>query len=200
MPVKKVSLDEIVGLERYEQMRPEFRRRIIALKKHRRVAVGDRVTFVFENHDTMLFQIQEMLHAEHIVDVDKIRDELDVYNALIPDAGELSATMLIEITDSAHIREELVSLIGIDEAVRLEIGDPNSGGFVLPGCFEAGRSKEDKLSAVQYVRFGFQPGARAAFLAASQPVRLIIDHPRYRHSTAIEGAVRASLARDLEAA
>ncbi len=198
--MKKVSLDEIVGLERYEKIRPEFRRRIIELKKHRRVAVGDRVTFVFENHDTMLFQIQEMLHTEHIVDVDKIRDELEVYNALIPDTGELSATMFIEITDSARIREELVSLIGIDEAVRLEIGDPNAGGFTLPGRFEGGRSKEDKLSAVQYVRFGLQSAARAAFLDGTQPVRLVIDHPRYRHSGPIDGAVRASLARDLETA
>src|SRR5262245_44067824 len=108
----KVSLDEVMGLERYEQARPVFRARIIALKKNRRVSVGDRVTFVFENHDTMLFQIQEMLRAEHIVDLDRVRDEIEVYSALIPNAGELSATMLIEITEMEHIREELVRLMG----------------------------------------------------------------------------------------
>ena len=197
--MKKVTLDEIVGLERYAQLRPEFRRRIIALKKDRRVAVGDRITFVFENHDTMLFQIQEMLHTEHIVDVDKIRDEIDVYNALIPDAGELSATMLIEITETGRIRDELVALIGIDEAVRLEIGDPAAGGFTVGAQFEGGRSKEDKLSAVQYVRFALDAAARRAFIAGTEPVQLIIDHPRYRHRAAITGAVRQSLARDLEA-
>ena len=85
--MKKVTLDEIAGLERYAQLRPEFRRRIIELKKARRVPVGDRVTFVFENHDTMLFQIQEMLHAERIVDVDKIRDETEVYKRAHPRAG-----------------------------------------------------------------------------------------------------------------
>jgi len=191
--VKKVELDEILGLERYEQARPEFRRRIIDLKKHRRVAVGDRITFVFENHDTMLFQIQEMVRAERIVDIDRIRDELDVYNALIPNPGELSATMLIEITEGADIRAQLVRLIGVDKAVRLEIGDR-----AIPAEFEGGRSKEDKLSAVQYVRFLLDDAARAAFVSGTQPIRLIIDHLNYRHATTIEGAVRASLGRDLE--
>ena len=193
--MRKVSLDEIQGLERYEQARPEFRRRIIDLKKHRRVAVGDRVTLVFENHDTMLFQVQEMLRAEHIVDLDRVRDELEVYNALVPDPGELSATLLIEITDADEIRPELVRLIGIDEALRLEIGDR----FVVPGQFEPGRSKEDKLSAVQYVRFVLDEAARVAFVSGAAPVRLVIDHPNYRHAATIDDAVRASLAVDLRA-
>lgn len=193
--MKKVTLDEVMGLQRYEEERPAFRRRIIAMKKHRRVAVGDRVTFVFENHDTMLFQIQEMVRAEQIVDLDKVRAELEVYNALIPDAGELSTTMLIEITDSNQMREDLVSLIGIDEAVRLEIGP-----HVIHGQFEAGRSTADKLSAVQYVRFALDAAARAAFIRGAEPVRLVIDHPNYRHAAVVDAPVRASLAKDLETA
>lgn len=191
--MQKVVLDEIQGLERYEQSRDELRRRIIDLKKHRRVSVGDRVTLVFENHDTMLFQIQEMVRAERIVDMDKVRDEIEVYNAVVPDPGELSATFLIEITESDRIRDDLLSLLGIDEAVRIEIGDR----CVIRGQFEAGHSKEDKLSAVQYVRFVFDDAARAAFVGGSEPVRLVIDHPNYRHAATITGAVRASLAEDL---
>lgn len=198
--MNKVSLDEILGVERYEQVRPQLRQRLIDLKKDRRVAVGDRITFVFENHDTMLFQIQEMVRAEHMVDLDKIREEIAVYNELIPDGSELSSTMLIEITGSDQIREELVQLIGIDEAVRMEIGDPACGGFTIPGLFEGGHSKEDKLSAVQYVRFRLDPGARAAFINPNEPVRLVIDHPHYHHSTPIKDGVRRSLTRDLEAA
>jgi hypothetical protein len=137
-----------------------------------------------------------MVRAEHIVDLDRVRDELDVYNALIPDSGELSATMLIEITESDRIREQLVRLIGIDEAVSMKIGDR----FGIRGRFETGRSKEDKLSAVQYVRFAFDPEQRAAFVRGEEPVRLVIDHPNYREQAAIEGEVRESLARDLEAA
>jgi hypothetical protein len=193
--MKKVTLDEVMGLERYEQARDESRRRIIALKKHRRVAVGDQVTFVFENHDTMWFQIHEMLRAEHLSDLDRVRDELEVYNALIPEAGELSATMLIEITEESRIRERLVSLIGIDEAVTMEIGD----GLRVRGEFEAGRSKEDKLSAVQYVRFHFDDAARRVFAEGKQPVRLVINHPNYRHEAIIDDAVRRSLAQDLAA-
>lgn len=196
--MKKVTLDEIMGLERYEQARAECRQRIIALKKQRRVSVGDQVTFVFENHDTMWFQIHEMLRAEHISDLDRVREELEVYNALIPEPGELSATMLIEITEESEIRKRLVSLIGIDEAVTMEIGA--APPVRIRGTFEAGRSKEDKLSAVQYVRFPFSDAARRAFLDPTQPVRLIIDHPNYRHECVIDDAVRRSLAQDLEAA
>jgi hypothetical protein len=194
--MKKVTLDEIMGLERYEQARDACRQRIIALKKHRRVSVGDQVTFVFENHDTMWFQIQEMLRAERLSDVDRVREEIEVYNALIPDPGELSATMLIEITEESQIRERLVRLIGIDQAVTMNVGN----GVLVRAEFEEGRSKEDKLSAVQYVRFCFSDAARRAFLDRNQPVRLIIDHPNYRHQAVLDGALRDSLAQDLVAA
>jgi hypothetical protein len=191
--MRKVTLDEIMGLERYERIRDEFRRRIIDLKKNRRVSVGDHITFVFENHDTVLFQIQEMLRAEHITDIDKIRFELDTYNTLIPDEGELSATMLIEITELSQIRPALVRLIGIEKAVTLHIGDQ----FVTPGVFEPGRSKEDNLSAVQYVRFPFVPEARAVFKDEQQEVRLVIDHPNYQAQAVLSPAVRHALAAEL---
>jgi hypothetical protein len=190
--MNKVTLDEIMGPERYEQVREDFRRQIIALKKLRRAPVGDRVTFVFENHQTVLFQIQEMLRAERITDLDKVRFEVDVYNDLIPDAGELSATMLIEITEQERIRSELVRLIGIDKAVSLRIGDQ----FVIPALFEAGRSKEDNLSAVQYVRFTLSPAAQAAFRDEQQPVRLVIDHANYQAHAEFSPATRRSLAAD----
>jgi hypothetical protein len=190
--MKQVTLDEIVGLERYEEIRPEFRRRIIEMKKSRRVPVGDRVTFVFESHDTMLFQIQEMLRAEHIVDIEAIREELEVYNALVPGPGELSSTMFIEITESDMIRESLLRFTGVEKTVSIRVGERR-----IAGEFEGGRSKEDKLSAVQYVRFAFDDEARAAFVAGQEPVRLVIDHPHYRHEAAIEGSVREALRGDL---
>lgn len=190
--MRLVSLDDITGLGRYEAIRDEFRRRIIQLKRARRVSVGDRVTFVFENFDTVLFQIQEMLRAESIGDLDKVREEIAVYNELIPAPGELSSTMLIEITQEEDIRAELVRLIGIDECVRLEVGEHR-----IAGVFEGGRSKEDKLSAVQYVRFAFDDAARRAFLDPQIAARLVIEHTSYRASTPIDGAVRQSLSLDL---
>lgn len=190
--IRPVTLDDIVGLERYEAIRDDLRRRVIALKQHRRVSVGDEVTFVFENHATMLFQIQEMLRAERITDLDGVRDELAVYNGLLPLPGQLSATMLIEITEHADIAARLVQLIGIDEAVRFEIGDA-----AVAGEFEPGRSTEEKLSAVQYVRFSLPPPLRTAFRDETVPVRLRIDHPNYRAATVIDGGIRRSLAEDL---
>jgi hypothetical protein len=194
--IRPVTLDDVVGLDRYEARRHEIRRRIIELKRARRVSVGPEVTFVFENHDTVYFQIQEMLRAERITDLDAVREELAVYNALLPLPGELSATMLIEITEQHHIADRLLAFVGIDEAVWLQVGTDHR----IAAAFEPGRSREDKLSAVQYLRFVLPPAARRAFLDAAVPVQLMIDHRNYRAQRPIEGSTRASLSADLRAA
>jgi hypothetical protein len=191
--MQKVTLDEIIGAERYEKIRDDFRRRVIELKQRRRVSVGDRISLVFENHETVLFQIQEMLRAERITDIDKIRFEVDTYNELIPGDGELSSTLLIEITEQDQIRPELVKLIGLDKAVSLRIGER----FTIPGVFEGGRSAEDNLSAVQYVRFFLPPEARAAFREGKEEVRLVIAHPNYHVQVQLPLATRQSLAAEL---
>ncbi len=191
--MRKLTLDDIVGLPRYEQIRNDFRRRIIEMKRKRRVAVGDRITFVFENRDTVLFQIQEMLRAERITDIDRVREEIEVYNPLIPEEGELSSTMLIEITEQEKIRAQLSRLIGIDRCVAFVLGN----GLRVPGEFEPGRSREDKLSAVQYVRFRFGAEARRAFMDAAVPAVLAIEHPNYRARAAVDGEVRSALREDL---
>src|SRR5215467_260530 len=108
--MRSVTLEDVAGLARYAEMRGDVRKRIIELKRPRRISVGDKVSFVFENFDTVLFQIQEMLHAERIVDLDRVREEIAVYNQLMPGKNELSATMLIEITDQARVEEELERL------------------------------------------------------------------------------------------
>lgn len=187
-----VTLDEIIGLSRYEEVRSDIRRRIIELKKRRRVVVGDKVSFVFENHDTVWFQIQEMLRAEHIVDLDRVREEIELYNTLLPGPQELSATMFLEITDMSRVREELLRFRGIDECVRLELGSHS-----LRAVFEPGRAKEDKLSAVQYVRFICPPQAPALLRDPSVDAKLVVDHVNYRASAVIPQEVRDSLAADL---
>jgi hypothetical protein len=193
--IRPVTLDDVVGLERYEEIRVDLRRRVIALKRNRRVPVGGEVTFVFENHSTVFFQIQEMLRAERITDLDAVRDELTVYNGLLPRPGELSATMLIEITRAEEAVTRLNELLGIDECVRLEIGADQ----VVPATFEEGFSKEDKLSAVQYVRFALSEAQQNSFRRAAVTARLVIDHRNYRATTLLEGDVRASLMDDLSA-
>src|SRR5574341_953144 len=100
--MKKIVLNDILGFAAYEKIRPEFRQEIIEKKKNRRVSVGDQISLVFENRDTVIFQIQEMLRAEKITDLDKIREEIAVYNEFIPNPGELSATLFIEIEDRSE--------------------------------------------------------------------------------------------------
>ena len=191
--MRKIELEDIMGPSAYERVREDFRRRIIELKKVRRIAVGNKVSLVFENRDTVIFQIQEMVRAEKISDLDKIREEIEVYNGLIPESGELSATLFLEIEDQSHIREELLKFLGIDEVVFLKIGDRHS----IHAKFEQGHSKEDKISAVQYVKFPFTQEQIQAFATGQENASLLIDHPNYRAGVTIEPEVRKSLARDL---
>jgi hypothetical protein len=191
--MNKVVLSEILDIAQYEKARDGFRRRIIELKKRRRLPVGPMVTFVFENHDTVLFQIQEMMRAERIVEEKAIQHEIDTYNQLLPGENELAATMLIELPDPARIRDEITKFHGVNtgEATYLQIGEDR-----LPGVFDAGQSDDRRISAVQYVRFRFNDAQRASFVRGAQKVWLVIDHPNYRHSAPIEGVIREELAKD----
>ena len=191
--MKKVVLEDILGFAAYEKVRQEFRQDIIEKKKQRRVAVGDKISMVFENRDTVIFQIQEMLRAEKIGDLDKIREEIAVYNELIPNTAELSATMFLEIEDQSRLRDDLLKFLGIDEAVSLKVGS-----HVVPARFEEGRSKDDKISAVQYLRFPFDSAAQAAFVGGKK-AELVIDHPNYRVKVLLTPEVQKSLAEDLAA-
>jgi hypothetical protein len=189
--MKKVALEDVLGVAAYEKVREQHRQRIIELKQRRRVAVGDKVTLLFENRDTVIFQIQEMVRAEKIGDLDKIREEIEVYNELIPGPRELSATLFLEIEDRANLRDDLLKFLGIDEAVYFNVGSHR-----IHARFEPGRSKEDKISAVQYIRFLFSESAVQAF-AHGEKAELAIEHPNYKASAVIESATRQSLLEDL---
>jgi hypothetical protein len=190
--MNKINLDDIMGFAAYEKVRERFRQRVIELKKKRRVAVGDKVSLVFENRDTVIFQIQEMMRAEKITDPDKIREEIEVYNGLIPKPGELSATLFLEIEDQSRLRDDLLKFLGVDEAVFIEVGARK-----IQARFEEGRSKEDKISAVQYVKFPFTADDRAAF-AGSAEATLSIEHPNYQARVRLEAETRESLLADLQ--
>jgi hypothetical protein len=175
-----------------------MRARIIALKKNRRVPVGDHLTFLFENRDTVLFQIQEMIRTERIVEAARIQDELDAYNALIPGAGELSATLFIEIPGLMHmgpeeVRRTVNRFQGLDErGVSLRVGE-----FDLPARFEAGHSSEEKMAAVHYLRFLVPEEARLALADPGQRSRLVVDHPQNPGERDLPPETRAELLKDL---
>jgi hypothetical protein len=190
--VKPLGPADLLDLIAYERERERTRARIIELKRPRRIAVGPELTFVFENRDTVWFQIQEMLRAERLVDAAPIQAELDIYNELIPAPHSLCATLMIEIPELGRIREMLDRLIGIDEHVFLDIG-PQS----VRAAFDPKQFEQDRIAAVQYVRFALGPELAARFQDPSAAAALRVDHPNYAHRTPIEGISRASLARDL---
>lgn len=196
----KIELTDVLNFFEYEKVRAEMRGRVIDLKRVRRVPVGQHLSFVFENGDTVLFQIQEMCRVERITADARIQDEIDVYNALLPGPGELSATLFIELTDKAQVQAVLDRFIGIDAGgidagptVWIQVGKD----FALPGEFETGHSDEEKgkLSAVHFVRFAFPPEAVRAF--ASSPVHLVVDHPALRARVELPAGTKAQLLQDL---
>jgi Protein of unknown function (DUF3501) len=191
--MKPLTPADVLDVLAYEKTRETALARIIALKRPRRIPVGPELTFIFENRDTVWFQVQEMIRTERIVQDQAIQHELDVYNALLPDADGLSATLMIDIPERDRIRATLDRLIGIDEHVFLDVGERSVRARFDPKQFE-----QDRISAVQYVRFALGPELAARFRDPKIPVALRVEHPSYRHHTPIEGESRASLSADLD--
>src|SRR5262245_15919087 len=188
-----LSLDDIKNLHDYELERPEFRARVIETKKRRRVPLGPLMSMVFENRDTVRFQVQEMVRVERIVQPDRVQEELDVYNELLPDAGEIAATLFIEVAEADRVRPVLDSFVGLDEPGKLvlEVGEQ-----VYPASFAAGQSREDRISAVHYVRFALGEEGRRA-LARCEPARLEVSHVGYHAVAPLPAETVRELVADL---
>ena len=191
--MKKLTRHDIFLNEEYLKEREERRKIIIALKRNRRVQVGPRLSVTFENRETIRYQIQEMMCVERIQDEEKIQFEIDTYNSLIPEPGNLSATMFIEIQDMNLIKAILEKLQGLDQTgvVLLKLGSDE-----IPAEFEPGHSKEDRISAVHYVTFRFTPEQRKRFI--SSPVEIQVRHPEYAASAALTEDQRNEIGNDLK--
>jgi hypothetical protein len=191
----KLTLDDIADLRAYEREREEFRDHVIALKKRRRVSVGPVVTLVFENRDTVRFQVQEMARAERMLTDEAIQSELDIYNPLVPEPGQLAATLFIELTSKDDLEQWLPKLVGIERSLELRIGD----GMVVPSTPEdahAAQLTRDEITAsVHYVYFRLTDEQVAAF--AHGPVELAVIHPSYPEVTVLSDETRAELLDDL---
>lgn len=192
--MKMLTREDVLPREDYERQREQFRSRIIALKQRRRISVGPLITLIFENRETLRFQTQEMIRVEHILDPHKIQDELDVYNALMPGGGELSATLLIEITEQERMKEWLDVFMGLDHGETLAI---RTGGEQVFGEFEGGHSHETKISAVHFVRFRPTPSMTAAFADLRQSVMLTVHHREYHAEVPVPGSMREEWLSDL---
>lgn len=189
--MKPLTLEDIESIEAYEAERSEVRRRIIALKKVRRATLGPRVSVVFENRDTMKFQIQEMCRIERITEEPLIQQEIDVYNDLLPSGPAIGATLLIELVQEDDMPKILQELSGLEETVWLRFG-----GHEIQAEAELGRSTEEKTSSVHYLTFRFTPETRIV-LSEAPVVVLATEHPNYRFSTELSRETVASLVNDL---
>lgn len=186
-----VEVAEIRNIAEYELERKALRPRVIALKDRRRVRVGAHMTFLFENRDTVRYQIQEMMRIERIVEPAAIRHEVDTYNELIPFRGELSASLLIEYDSPEERLVALHDLAGLEDHVWIAVAD-------LPPArarFDTRQISTRRLSAVQYVKFPLTPEMRSRWRQGS---RLVIDHPKYQAETALTLQQLDELAGDFE--
>jgi hypothetical protein len=193
--MQKLTTADIKDMRAYERERDDFRRSIIDLKRRRRVALGTLMSMVFENTDTMRWQVQEMARAERMLRDEQIAHEVDTYNQLIPDAGQLSATLLLELTNDEQLREWLPKLVGIQRSILIAVADlePVRG----EAQDEERLTREETTASVHFLKFTFTPEQVRAF--ADGPVRIVVDHPQYREETELSDDQRKELAGDLQA-
>jgi hypothetical protein len=195
--VKPLVLEDIVDREKYVELRPSYRAAVIDYKRSRRLAVGENITLLFEDHETLRFQVQEMVWVEGIALPEKIQHEIDTYNELMPADHELSATLFIEITEAAEIRAALDQLIGVDEHVSLIVGEEREA-IEITARFDPKQMEEDRISAVQYIKFAFDEDAQRLFCDPRRPAHVRVSHPNYRREAEIPPITRDSLIRTLQ--
>jgi hypothetical protein len=182
--VRPVRREELVDWQTWaEERRPAEIDGILAVKAARRVHVGDTLTLLFENRDTIRYQVQEMLRVERIVKESDVRHELETYNELLGGEGELGCVLLVEIVEEDERDQKLRRWLDLPETLWLELDD---GTRVRPRVDE--RQRSDRLSSVQYLKFP---------VAGRTPVAAGCDHPELRARTELSPETRRALEQDL---
>jgi hypothetical protein len=190
--MRPIERNEVLPIGEYETIRERFRSRVIDEKRPRRVRVGEHISVVFENRDSVLLQIQEMLRTERITSEHGILHEIATYNDLIPGEGELSLTLFVEIPDRALRDQMLVDLAGLEESVALEV---DGARFLAAGKREG--AVEGRTTAVHYLKVTLSPEARAAIQARAAKAAIVIEHPRCAERTDLGRPTLEGLAQDL---
>jgi hypothetical protein len=197
--MKPIARDEILGLAEYERIREHFRTRVIAEKKARRVALGPKLSLVFENRDTVLLQIQEMLRTERITREGAIQHEIDTYNELVPGEGQLSATLLIEIPDKEERDAFLVAAAGIEKHLWLATGTRRVGS-VAPAREGA---VDGRTTAVHYLKFTLPPALVQALKGGANGeatlthLEIVVDHAAYQARVVLPVEALLAIGQDL---
>lgn len=191
---RKLTLADIADVRAYERERDAFRAHVIELKRRRRVHLGTVVTVVFENRDTMRFQVQEMARVERLDTDQAIQDELDVYNPLIPEPAQLCATLFLELTSAEQMREWLPKLVGIERSLVFRLPDGSAVPCAVEAAHASQLTRENVTAAVHFVEFRFTPEQVAAFVDG---VVLAVDHPAYQEAVELGPVTVAELRTDL---
>jgi hypothetical protein len=174
---RKLELSDILDLRAYERVRDERRVEIIEIKRRRRVHLGTVVTLMFENRATMQSQIHEMMRAEKVVSDEQVLEELHAYNPLIPEAGQLSATLFIELTTSEQMLEWLPKLVNIESSIAFQLSDGSKVMAIAEESHAEMLTRDNVTAAVHYIRFEFTPQQVELFAAGE--VEILCLHPAY---------------------
>jgi len=185
--------EDLFSLEEYAEQRSNIRKNVMGVKKNREVSLGSYIRLLFENHQTVQYQIQEMLRIEKIFEASGIQEELDVYNPLIPDGSNLKATMMIEYTDVVERKKALTNLIGIEKSIYFQIGNHQSVYAICNEDLE--RETDEKTSSVHFMRFEFDQAMIADFCKGSN-VKIGVSHSNYKCEIILEKRVQDELNQD----
>lgn len=194
--MKKLSREDLFSLERYAESRLAFREKVLEHKKNRRLDLGTNAALYFEDRLTMQYQVQEMLRIERIFEAAGIREELDAYNPLIPDGTNWKATFMLEFPDIDERKAMLAQLIGVEDAVWMQVGDLDRIRPIADEDLE--RTDEEKTSAVHFLRFELSPEQIDALKGGAE-LAAGIDHENFQvEIRPVAENIRQSLLGDLD--
>ena len=185
--------EDLFSLEEYAEQRSNIRKNVMDVKKNREVSLGGHIRLLFENHQTIQYQIQEMLRIEKIFEATGIQEELDVYNPLIPDGSNLKATMMIEYTDVVERTKALSNLIGIEKSIYFQVGNHQNVYAICNEDLE--RETDEKTSSVHFMRFEFEQTMIADFCKGIN-VKIGVSHLNYDYETILDKRVQDELNQD----
>jgi hypothetical protein len=192
--MRKVTVDDIPELRAYHKIRDDLQRDVIALKSRRRVHLGTIITLMFENTETIRWQIAEMVRAERIATEEGVADEVNVYNQFIPGPNQLSTTLFIELTDDEGMREWLPKLVGIHESIQIELADGSAVRGYDPN--KERLTRDEVTSAVHYLKYDFTPEQIATFRGG--PVAIASTHPAYLERVELTTDQHDAIAQDFD--
>ena len=192
--MKLLSADKMLNIIEYEKVRSNYRKEIIEYKKNRRIKIGPNLAIVFENERTLSFQIQEIMRAERIVHDEKIQEEIDIYNSIMPPMNGLSATLLLKSLKKIRLNLYLISLLVLLQAKPFFLIFQEKS-FAQ---FEQGREEEDKISSVHYLQFKLDASQTQILADHDSVVKIGIEYNEYSHSVKLTSHTKDSLFEDVK--